>query len=219
MKDIGKVVKLDFLSLIPYFTLKNIVIFIGLGIFYSYLLKTPTAVFATGLLFGVTFSAYPFVVGDVSGMESLYVLCGISKKSVVKGRYLTGFLLSVGSTLLCGILAVIVKFSFKFELDLLILVLTIIYSIIFMMFIISLQYPIFFKLGYMKGKMAATISVISVFIIIYVGISFSGSMIKGFTENPVFVVKIIIPATMLITVISFIASKRLSIHFYEKRDF
>ena len=208
MKDILKVVKLDFLSVMPYFTLKNLIIFILLGIFYSYLMEAAIAVFISGFIIGIIFSSYPFIVGDVSNLDSLHSLCGISRKNIVKGRYLTAVLL-----------AVFMKFAFNFEGDISMLVVTIIYSVIFMIFVILIQYPFFFKLGYMKGKMVAKVSTIFMVVAAAVGISFSSRIADLFVENPKLLIQIVIPVTIVIVAISYIASKRLSLYFYEKRDF
>ena len=219
MKDILKVVKLDFLSVMPYFTLKNLIIFILLGIFYSYLMEAAIAVFISGFIIGIIYSSYPFIVGDVSNLDSLYSLCGISRKNIVKGRYLTAVLLSSVSALFCFTLAVFMKFAFNFEGDISMLVVTIIYSVIFMIFVILIQYPFFFKLGYMKGKMVAKVSTIFMVVAVYVGISFSSRIADLFFEYPKLLIQIVIPVTIVIVAISYIASKRLSLYFYEKRDF
>ena len=219
MKDIKKIIELDFLSIRPYITIKNMIIFFCLGIFYSYMNKTAVAVFGIGLLMTAAYSAYPFMVGEISGIDALYSLCGISRKKVVSGRYMTAFLLSVINTLLCSIFACVMGFIFKSELNLVIFTVTAIYSLIFMMIMIMIQYPVYFKLGHTKGRISATILMILIFIGIAAGVSFSDNMPDVFVGNSVLRIQVIIPTTIAIVAISYIVSKRLSVRFYEKRDF
>lgn len=219
MKDIKKIIELDFLSIMPYFTIKNLFIYLCFGIFYSYISKTAVVVFGIGLLMSVVFSTYPFMVGEVSGIDALYSLCGISRKKVVSGRYMTAFLLSVINTLLCSVFAYIMSVVFKLEFNIGIFAVTAVYSAILMMLMIMIQYPVYFKLGHTKGRISAAILMILFFIVIATAVSFSDNIIDIFVKNPDLGIRVIIPTTIAIVTISYIVSKRLSIRFYEKRDF
>ena len=67
--------------------------------------------------------------------------------------------------------------------------------------------------------MVAKVSTIFMVVVVYVGISFSSRIADLFVENPKLLIQIVIPVTIVIVAISYIASKRLSLYFYEKRDF
>ena len=64
-----KVFKLDLLSIKPYLTLKNLVIFIGLSVIYTALSKNPATAIAVSQMFALLFSSYPFMVGEGAGID------------------------------------------------------------------------------------------------------------------------------------------------------
>lgn len=86
--DAIKVLKIDLISVRPYFTIKNLIILVGLGALYGTFSKSPVMVLATVQMFAILFSSYPFLVGEESGIDPLYKLFGIDSKDVVRGRYL-----------------------------------------------------------------------------------------------------------------------------------
>ena len=147
-----KVFKLDLLSIKPYLTIKNLMILIGLGTLYGALSKNPAFVLATVQMFAILFSGYPFMVGEESGIDPLYKLFSISSKDVVKGRYLLATV-SVIIMLVVGIImAMLIGIAYPME--------DLFYSLLLAapciglvsLIIIFIEYPIYFKYGYKKGK-------------------------------------------------------------------
>ena len=147
-----KVLKLDLLSIKPYLTIKNLIILIGLGTLYGVLSKNPAFVLATVQMFAVLFSGYPFMVGEESGIDPLYKLFSISSKDVVKGRYLLATV-SVVIMLVAGVvMALLIGIAYPME--------DLFYSLLLAapciglisLIIIFIEYPIYFKYGYKKGK-------------------------------------------------------------------
>lgn len=147
-----KVLKLDLLSIKPYLTIKNLIILIGLGTLYGVLSKNPAFVLATVQMFAILFSGYPFMVGEESGIDPLYKLFSISSKDVVKGRYLLATV-SVIIMLMAGVvMAMLIGIAYPME--------DIFYSLVLAapciglisLIIIFIEYPIYFKYGYKKGK-------------------------------------------------------------------
>ena len=147
-----KVLKLDLLSIKPYLTIKNLIILIGLGTLYGVLSKNPAFVLATVQMFAVLFSGYPFMVGEESGIDPLYKLFSISSKDVVKGRYLLATV-SVVIMLMAGVvMAMLIGIAYPME--------DLFYSLLLAapciglisLIIIFIEYPIYFKYGYKKGK-------------------------------------------------------------------
>ena len=76
MSEIIKFIKIDMLSVKPYLTLKNALIFIGLGVFYSMVTSNLMIIFGVALLFVSLLSTYPFLVGVKTGIDSLYRVFG-----------------------------------------------------------------------------------------------------------------------------------------------
>ena len=147
-----KVFKLDLLSIKPYLTIKNLIILIGLGTLYGVLSKNPAFVLATVQMFAVLFSGYPFMVGEESGIDPLYKLFRISSKDVVKGRYLLATVSVVIMLVVGVVMAMLIGLAYPME--------DLFYSLLLAapciglisLIIIFIEYPIYFKYGYKKGK-------------------------------------------------------------------
>lgn len=147
-----KVLKLDLLSIKPYLTIKNLIILIGLGTLYGVLSKNPAFVLATVQMFAVLFSGYPFMVGEESGIDPLYKLFSISSKDVVKGRYLLATVSVIIMLVVGVVMALLIGLAYPME--------DLFYSLLLAapciglisLIIIFIEYPIYFKYGYKKGK-------------------------------------------------------------------
>ncbi len=147
-----KVFKLDLLSIKPYLTIKNLIILIGLGTLYGTLSKNPAFVLATVQMFAILFSGYPFMVGEESGIDPLYKLFRISSKDVVKGRYLLATVSVIIMLVVGVIMAMLIGLAYPME--------DLFYSLLLAapciglisLIIIFIEYPIYFKYGYKKGK-------------------------------------------------------------------
>ena len=147
-----KVFKLDLLSIKPYLTIKNFVILIGLGALYGTLSKNPAFVLATVQMFAILFSGYPFMVGEESGIDPLYKLFSISPKDVVKGRYLLATVSVIIMLVVGVVMAMLIGLIYPME-DLFYSLLLAAPCIgIISLIIIFIEYPIYFKYGYKKGK-------------------------------------------------------------------
>lgn len=104
MNKIKKFIVLDFMSIKPYLTLKNMMIFIFLVIILTFSSKSPTSPVMGVLWFTVMFASYPFAVGEQNGIDALYTILGLDRKIVVQGRY--GFLLMMNVAAILVSLAV-----------------------------------------------------------------------------------------------------------------
>ena len=213
-----KVFKLDLLSIKPYMTIKNFIILIGLGTLYGVLSKNPAFVLATVQMFAVLFSGYPFMVGEESGIDPLYKLFSISSKDVVKGRYLLATV-SVMIMLVVGvIMAMLIGLAYPME-DLfnsLLLAAPCIGMI--SLIIIFIEYPIYFKYGYKKGKTLTAVPMLLLAIGTVCSTYFHESLqsiLQFLVMNPFVAMGIICIIFFVIVVVSLKLSNRL----YAKRDF
>ena len=66
--------KLDFVTIKPYLTLKNLVILIGVSLIMSWNEGPSPAVSAIVMMFGILYISYPFAVGEQNGIDSLYAM-------------------------------------------------------------------------------------------------------------------------------------------------
>lgn len=216
MTDIKKIIKLDIITVSEYLTLKNFIIITGLGVFYSYLNGNIMPIFGVSQVFAVIFSTYPFLVGDESGIDSLYGIFGIKRESVVYGRYLwsnlTGIFYLIFGTALSLILSLIIpKIEFGREGLMVIPVWYILTN-----FIIAAQYPFYFRYGYAKAKLIYTtvilVLVVAGFIIGY----FAETFINIFAGINSY---IIIALALVLCVAFYLASIKLSAKWYREREF
>ena len=213
-----KVLKLDLLSIKPYLTIKNLIILIGLGTLYGVLSKNPAFVLATVQMFAVLFSGYPFMVGEESGIDPLYKLFSISSKDVVIGRYLLATV-SVIIMLVAGVvMATLIGIAYPME--------DLFYSLLLAapciglisLIIIFIEYPIYFKYGYKKGKTLTAVPMLLLAIGTVCSTYFNESLksiLQFLMMNPFVAMGIICIIFFVIAVISLKLSHKL----YANRDF
>lgn len=213
-----KVLKLDLLSIKPYLTIKNLIILIGLGTLYGVLSKNPAFVLATVQMFAVLFSGYPFMVGEESGIDPLYKLFSISSKDVVKGRYLLATVSVIIMLVVGVIMAMLIGLAYPMEdlLNSLLLAAPCIGMI--SLIIIFIEYPIYFKYGYKKGKTLTAVPMLLLAIGVVCSTYFNESLksILQFLVMNQFVAMGIICTIFFVIVV---VSLKLSHKSYAKRDF
>lgn len=215
--NIKKQIKLDLISIKPYFTFKNLLIFSGIVIFYVFITKSPNIILTMSMFFAMIFSAYPFLVGDNSGIDGIYRLFSIDSKNVVLARYILALFIYVLASIIGLIYYLIVSIIKSYPIDMEILIN---FGVNFLVFaiIISLQYPIYFKFGYTKAK---TWTILPIIILGILG-GAVGFLVKDIGEVINFAYQnkelIIISAIILVILIIAITIK-LSIKFYKQRDF
>ena len=213
-----KVLKLDLLSIRPYLTIKNLIILIGLGTLYGVLSKNPAFVLATVQMFAVLFSGYPFMVGEESGIDPLYKLFRISSKDVVKGRYLLATVSVVIMLVVGVVMALLIGLAYPME--------DLFYSLLLAapciglisLIIIFIEYPIYFKYGYKKGKTLTAVPMLLLAIGTVCSTYFNESLksiLQFLVMNPFIAMGIICNIFFVIVVVSL----KLSHKSYAKRDF
>lgn len=165
MNDAIKVSKLDFLAIKPYITIKNILIYflVMLSFFYTDFVNRTMLLAA---MISITYSSYPFLVGEESGIEDLYKIFGISDKNIVKGRYIYVIALTSIMFLMATILSLAVEIFFEKTGDYEKIFVTAFVLMMTMIFISSVQLPFYFKLSF---KSAKTIIFVPIFVFIFIG--------------------------------------------------
>ncbi len=215
--NIKKQIKLDLISIKPYFTLKNLLVFSGIAIFYMFITKSPNILLSISMFFAMAFSAYPFLVGYNSGIDGIYRLFSIDSKDVVLARYILAFIIYVFSSIL-GITYYLIASKIKaYPINMEILIT---FGVNFLVFaiIISLQYPIYFKYGYTKAK---TWILLPIFILGILG-GVVGFLVKDFSDLINFAYQnkeLLIILCIIIFILIITISIKLAIKFYRQRDF
>ncbi len=211
----AKVVKLDVLTVRPYFTLKNLLIFLGLGFFYALICKNGFMMLVVAEICALLYSGYPFMVGENSGIDPLYRLFGISAKDVVKGRYavailFTGTMLVIG-TALYWLTALIYPLE-NLDHSLLLIGLPMFFIVSLIVF---LEYPFYFKLGYFKGKNLASIPYYIICVVVLFGTDYLQEITAFLSAHAYWIVLSLLGLWLAVLFFSY----RLSLRFYLRRDF
>ena len=224
MNKVLSFVKLDFITVKPYLTVKNLLILLVIVVALSINNTAGGVLIGIIMAFALMYSSYPFAVGEKSCIDQLYSTLPMNKRNIVLGRY--GFVISLD--IMSGAVACLILFACQTALQrafswpetlLTILVLFVIYT-----FSQAIQLPIYFKLGYTKAKFLAYLP-IAVFplVAVAVGSRFSEVDWVGLVENVLawisanqfFAVAI---SVIVWTAIMF-ASYSISLSFYKKREF
>lgn len=214
---IKKLIKLDLISIKPYFTLKNFIIMTVLAFFYMRLMNSPSVMMSVTMMFAMIYSSYPFLVGEDSGIDGLYKIFSINYKDVVVGRYILAGILYIMTSLIALIFYLVITFMKNIPMSSDILLTCVINFVVYAI-ITSLQYPIFFKHGYTKAKTYALMPIFVIGIIVMA----AGFFIKDFNKILAFLDQnrlIFLISFFILAIIVMFVSIKLAIKFYKKRDF
>ena len=228
MSKLRAFVRLDFMTVKPYFTIKNLLIYVALAVYMAIMSKNIGTSIGIGLMLATLNIGYPFALGEKSGMDALYATLGADRKTVVRGRYIFSFLLNICAIVFVTVFSLIALtiMSFFGGSELILresLGATMAIASLFLI-VQSMQITMFFKFGYAKAKFFSILPffIISAFVAFFVMSSRGSGMpeavnaiVRIFMSNALAIVAAII--ALLAAVI--FASYKLSLAFYKKREF
>lgn len=223
MTKLKAFVRLDFMTVKPYFTMKTMLIYAVVALFLTAVSENISSGMGVGMMLGTMFMGYPFALGEKSNMDALYATLSVSRKNVVLGRYVFALLLNV-----CTIL-------FSFGLGMAGLLATKVFGLtigvggtfavviaLSSLFIIiqSIQLPLYFKLGYSKAKFLSIIP-FAALMISYLSILTLQNISSGLSSFLTSVMDsgMAIPLLFVLLLLIIFVSYRISLVFYEKREF
>ena len=217
MKDIKKIVNLDYISIKPYFTLKNLMIMIFLYLVYFFITSNPLTANSAILIFSIVYSSYPFLIGEEAGIDSLYRIFGIRSEKVVIGRYVFALVLFIFALLISIVFSTIFSFFVETADIREFLATSLAYLLVYLIFI-SLKYPLYFKSGYKKAKSISALTFVLIGLLSFLVMALKDSLndLFLFMENNIFMTLLI--SLLLVLLIVFISIK-VSQKLYKKRDF
>ena len=217
MKDIKKIVNLDYISIKPYFTLKNLIIMIFLYLVYFFVTSNPLTANSAILIFSIVYSSYPFLIGEEAGIDSLYRIFGIKSEKVVLGRYVFALVLFIFALLISIVFSIIFSFFVETADIREFLATSLAYLLVYLVFI-SLKYPLYFKFGYKKAKSISALTFVLIGLLSFLVMALKDSLndLFLFMENNIFMTLLI--SLLLVLLIVFISIK-VSQKLYKKRDF
>ena len=223
MSKILAFVKLDLITIKPYLTIKNLIVFTALA--FIMVFSTGTSGSAIGILMvlGALYVSYPFAVGEKNGIDALYATLPLSRGTVVLGRYLFALLVNICAGLLAIILPLAVMLAMQKDIN--VREALIITSVVFIIFSVlqAFQLPIYFKLGYAKAKFATYVPFVGFPLVVLgfttllknIGIAPPTFILEWFGANPAIAFLLGAAVWFAIMVVSY----KLSLAFYRKRDF
>ena len=148
-------VRLDYITVKPYLTLKNLFIFLAVAVIM--VINSGSSASAIGILmvYAALYVSYPFAVGEKNGIDALYTTLSIKRNTVVLGRYLFALTVDVCSGLLAYVFSFVIMLMLRKEFNageafLVTLIMLLVFSVVQ-----AIQLPIYFKLGYAKAKFIA----------------------------------------------------------------
>jgi len=217
MKSILNLTRMDILMLKPY--AKNIALLIVVTFGLSATLAFNSIVGGIIGAYASIMATYPFSIVDKYHMDILYSTLPVNRKYVVIGRYLFSLILVVAFS------AVSLSVSYAASFlrtepaaveDLFVGIATV---LIVTTLMISIQMPLYFKMGYNKSKTLAYLPII----IVIGGVVGIAKLASLFDADMTFLYSLTPAAVFIgigvIAVILIGVSLALSIRFYEKREF
>ena len=226
MNKLKSFVRLDFMTVKPYFTVRIMLIFTVLAFALTAITGNISSAIGVGVMLGPMFISFPFAVGEKTNMDALYVILSIGRKTVVLGRYVFALSLNICVVIFSFIFAMAGLFTARAanfgnragEAFWLVILLAALVAVIE-----AIQLPIFFKLGYAKAKF---FSLVPFFVIMtgwsaFVSMGITGEFmdnIAGFFTNTLGAAGIVASAVLILLLLIFV-SYRLSLSFYKKREF
>jgi hypothetical protein len=219
-----KFIRLDFITVKPFLTYRNLLLFLGVALIMIFTSGSAETAIGILMMYATIYAAYPFSVGDKSNIDALYITLSINRSAVVIGRYLYALVMNVlsgiAAYLFCYVALTVTRKGFDAAGSLYaVLVILFVYSVIQ-----AVQLPIYFKLGYNKAKFIAymplvafplTIMAISGFLKDFISLEQIDAALEWAAANPA----IIAAAGVCVWLIIMIISVRASLAFYKKRDF
>ena len=217
MKDIKKIVNLDYISIKPYFTLKNLIIMIFLYLVYFFVTSNPLTANSAILIFSIVYSSYPFLIGEEAGIDSLYRIFGIKSEKVVLGRYVFALVLFIFALLISMVFSIIFSFFVETADIREFLATSLAYLLVYLVFI-SFKYPLYFKFGYKKAKSISALTFVLIGLLSFLVMALKDSLneLFIFMENNIFMTLLI---SLLLVLVIVLISINLSQKFYKNRDF
>ena len=219
MKKMLSFAILDYKTVKEYFSGKNLLILLAIGIFLG--VSTDSSILiGLVVMYGIMYSVYPFMISEQSGIDTLYSTLSIDRKTVVFGRYLFGLSLtySMGiiATILNFILSVFLNRSFSLSASLTVLAICLAVFGLLQAF----QVPIYFKLSYAKAKFAAYLPLLAFPLATYLTtFAISEEQMQTLTTFIANNSALLITLAIIIYIVIYAVSIVLSVQFYKKRDF
>ena len=225
MNKLFSFVRLDFITIKPYFTIKNLLIFAVVAVFLTTMSGNISSGMGVGIMIGTLFISYPFAIGEKSNLDALYITLSLNRKTVVAGRYLFALTFNICAiifSIFFAIVGTVVTGATGLGMGTSDILLTGVLLAAVFIVIQSIQLPFFFKMGYTKAKLFSIVPFVALmagYMVFMTASKENGiiNSIESFLERMTngVLVGFAVLALLLICYVSY----RLSLVFYIKREF
>lgn len=214
---------LDFVTIKPYLTLKNMAIFLITAAVFTFMNQDSMTAVGILMMYCSLYATYPFSIGEKNGLDGLYTCLGVGRKTVVLGRYLFGIVINLFACIVAFVFAVLIGLFTNITFDLATSLFTILIIFTLSSIIQFIQYPFYFKLGYEKAKMFSYLSYLALPLIIILAVRFSESDTSAFAmERMIFWMRSNLIIVVIMYVVTWIVlmfvSYLIAVKNYQKRD-
>lgn len=182
MNTIFRFVCLDFRTIKPF--RKSIYILILTPIVIGIALKSTSVLAGIFMMEFTIIMSYPFSIGEKNGLDVFYATLPLRRRSVVIGRYAFALIMEIVGVISVFLISILMSIIFK---DINTDIQEILFSlcVLFVIFaaVISLQYPLFFKLGYNRARIAAYIPLLAIFLLVMFVVNIQGKSASSSNPN------------------------------------
>lgn len=210
--------RLDLMTLKSYVKPHMLVLFAGIAIFMGFSVEKSMSI-AFGSMIGFLFVSYPFALAERDNLNTLYASLPVSKVKMIIGRYLFAATIIIIGAVSGSVLSALAMVVDKKSVDLKIIAITAAAFFVSFVLLLSIQFPLYYKLGYAKGRLVVFIPLMLVSAVgLFVGNNIKDTavwtkvmaMAQWIETHPDLSVALVILAAVLSVVASIFASVKLS---------
>lgn len=214
MKMILKVVNLDFYTMKG--QMANYLLIPVLALFFSFMGSSMIVLSLTAAWFVLIINTNIFAIQEKNGLDRLYVSLSISQRNMVMGRYIFLFLNFVFAYFVVLIVGVIASIFHSQSIAGKDLAVGFCISCLLFSVVSAMQLPIFFKIGYTKGKYLSLIP----FFVVVMSLLIFPTFIDGFSFAFGFAwkhIEVISVLSLVVSIAAGIVSYYISVFCYKKQ--
>lgn len=218
MNDIKKIIKTDNIAIRPYFSKKNLLIYLLVAVIPSIVMKGSQMTLFLSFFLAMLYQTYPFLVSESNGLDRIYRMFGIPSYKVVRGRYIWSILMSLIFIIVGSIFSYIISLLLKENIDIKEIASLAITYFLFNILIACFQYPVLFKLEYKKARQYSIFPAFIILLLIgllgkIIGIDKIKEFLAFLSKN----ISLSLVIAILIILALIIISIKVSEKFYEKK--
>lgn len=193
---------------------KQLLLVIGIFMVYGFVLKQPEFINFMLLMYGSMAVLTTMGYDEKAGWDKIAFSLPVTRKDIVRAKYMVWLLLSTIAVLTAGLLGIIMKYKEKESIGeylLGVMAVELIYMVVF-----SIIIPIIYKMGVEKARLV----MLGIFVLPTVAIILLAQFYKGeaiFTNGNK-IVQYCVPIIMIFSIIAIYISYRISVSILKKKE-